>query len=84
MKHFASPSFWACYHKLPETIRDTADKNFVLLKNNSHHPALHFKKIGRYWSARIGLNYRALGTEVNGGVLWFWIGNHANYDKIIG
>jgi hypothetical protein len=84
LKHFASPSFWSCYHKLPTTVRDTADKNFVLLKSNPQHPSLHFKRVGRYWSARVGLNYRTLGTEVDDGVLWFWVGNHSEYDKTIG
>jgi hypothetical protein len=84
LKHFASPSFWSGYHKLPTTVRDTADKNFVLLKSNPQHPSLHFKRVGRYWSARVGLNYRTLGTEVDDGVLWFWVGNHSEYDKTIG
>jgi len=36
------------------------------------------------FSVRVGLSYRALGVEVEGGVLWFWIGSHADYDKIVG
>src|SRR5882724_5162926 len=36
-----------------------------------------------YWSVRVGLRYRALAAEVDGGHLWFWIGSHADYDKII-
>jgi hypothetical protein len=32
---------------------------------------------------RVGLYYRALGVAVDGGVLWFWIGTHAHYDKLI-
>jgi hypothetical protein len=84
LKHFASPSFWSCNQQLPTAIRETADKNFALLKNDTQHPSLHFKKVGKYWSARVGLSYRTLGMDVNGGVLWFWIGNHADYDKLIG
>jgi hypothetical protein len=37
----------------------------------------------RLWSARVGEQYRALGKDVEGGVLWFWIGTHADYDKLI-
>lgn len=34
-----------------------------------------FQKIGnKYWSVRAGLNYRALGVEVEVGISWFWIG----------
>lgn len=83
MKHFASPDFWACHKKLPEPIRILADKNFALLKADSHHPSLHFKKIGRFWSVRVGLYYRVLGMDVSEGILWFWIGSHADYDKLV-
>jgi hypothetical protein len=83
MRHFASPSFWAAYEKLPEPVRELADKNFALLKFDPKHPSLHFKKIDRFWSARVGLRYRALATEVDGDLIWFWIGSHADYDALI-
>jgi len=69
---------------MPAEIQAAADKNFALLKENPHHPSLHFKKIGALWSARVGDHYRALGHDVEGGVHWFWIGSHADYDKLIG
>lgn len=83
MKHFASPDFWDCYEALPEAIKKLADKNFALLKDNPYHPSLHFKKIGKYRAVRVGIYYRALATEVSDGLLWFWIGSHSAYDKIL-
>jgi hypothetical protein len=83
MKHLASDSFWFAYEKLPVDIRKLADKNFALLKENPRHPSLHFKKAGKYWSVRIGLGYRALAHELEGGLLWGWIGTHAEYDRLI-
>ncbi len=83
MKHFASPSFWVCYEKLPQPIKALADKNFSLLKNDPKHPSLHTKKAGKYWSVRVGQRYRTLCIEVEGGLLWFWIGTHAEYDKLL-
>jgi len=71
------------YDALPEDVRALADKNFNLLKNNPRHPSLHFKKIGQIWSVRVGINYRAIATEVEDGFLWVWIGSHAEYDKLI-
>lgn len=65
-------------------MRQLADKNFELLKADSRHPSLHFKRIGRYRCVRVGLHYRALGVEVPDGVLWFWIGTHAEYDALVG
>jgi hypothetical protein len=54
MKHFASRAFWEAYDRLPKPIRDLADKNYDLLKENPRHPSLQFKKVGRFWSVRIG------------------------------
>ena len=83
MKHFATPSFWEAYRGLPEAAQALADKNFKLLKDNPQHPSLHLKRIGGFWSVRIGLRYRALGQEVDDGILWFWIGSHADYDRLV-
>jgi hypothetical protein len=84
LKHLVSPKFWRLYQSLPKTIRDLADKNFKLLKADPTHPSLAFKRVGKYRSVRIGLTYRALAYEVPDGLVWFWIGNHSNYDKIVG
>ena len=62
---------------------DLADKNFVLLKSNPRHPSLRFKKVGAYRSVHVGLGYRALAVEVNEGLLWLWIGTHADYDDLL-
>ncbi len=83
MKHTASSRFWTAYHALPEDIRSLADKDFRLLKSNSRHPSLRLKRIGELWSVRVGDHYRALGFDVQGGINWFWIGTHAEYNKII-
>jgi mRNA-degrading endonuclease RelE of RelBE toxin-antitoxin system len=81
MNHFASPSFWDAYEKLPQRIQKLADKNFGLLKNNPRYPSLHLKHISNYWSVRIGKKYSAIAIEIEEGVLWFWIGTHAEYDQ---
>ena len=74
--------FWALYEKLPKDIQGLADKNFALLKENPEHSSLHLKTVGRYWSIRIGEKNRALGVEVDDqGLLWCWIGSHAEYDS---
>lgn len=83
MNQFASSEFWVCYKQLPDAIRELADKNFALLKVDPNHPSLHFKKVGRYRFARVGRDFRALSVEINDGLLWFWIGNHAEYDRLI-
>lgn len=81
--HQASPRFWGCYSRLPSAIKQLSDANFALLKQNPRHPSLHFKQIGQFWSVRVGLHYRALGVSIPGGVVWFWIGTHSEYDRLI-
>lgn len=83
MTHHASPGFWACYDALSATVSDLADKQFALLKANPQHPSLHFKRIKRFHSVRVGVHYRALAVDVPDGLLWFWIGSHADYDRIV-
>jgi hypothetical protein len=84
LKHSASPQFWTCLRALPKPVQQLSNKSFALLKSNPRHPSLHLKQIGRFWSVRIGLSYRALGVGIPDGVLWFWIGSHADYDNLVG
>lgn len=82
--HKTTPAFWEEFEKLPTHIQKLSNANFALLKINPTHPSLHFKKVGNYWSVRIGISYRALAIkkmDYFGDVLvWFWIGSHAKYD----
>jgi hypothetical protein len=55
-----------------------------LLKAHPQHPSLHFKRVGKYWSVRIGSDFRALGIDSRKGILWFWIGTHEEYERLIG
>jgi hypothetical protein len=82
--HHAAPDFWSAYRALPANIQSLADRAFALLKADPHHPSLHFKKVDRFWSVRVGLHYRALGVAMGDGILWFWIGTHAEYDRLVG
>ncbi|MDU0365200.1 hypothetical protein RWK44_33060 [Rhizobium sp. 25PS6] len=83
MKHHATPAFWEAYDRLPEQIRKLADGNFDLLKQDPRHPSLHFKRVGRFWSARVGASWRALAVSDGDDIIWFWIGSHADYDKLL-
>ena len=83
MRHFANPSFWTCYEQLPTSVQNLADKNFELLKTNSKHPSLHLKKVSKYWSARVGRKYRTIAVEIDEGLIWFWIGTHHEYERLL-
>jgi hypothetical protein len=64
-------------------VQRVADRNFEILKDSPRHPSLQFKRIGRLWSVRVGIGYRALGTAVDNDAVWFWIGSHADYDRLL-
>ena len=82
MKHLASSRFWASLEKLPADVQELARKYYGLLLSNPYHPSLHFKRLGQFWSVRVGRSYRALGVDAADGIVWFWIGTHAEYDRI--
>jgi mRNA-degrading endonuclease RelE of RelBE toxin-antitoxin system len=69
VRHFTSPAFWDCLEKLPPDVQDLAEKNFSLLKSDPDHPSLHLKKVGNYYSVRVGIHYRALAVKVPEGLL---------------
>ena len=84
MIHRATPDFWYFYRQLPTQIQDLADKCYDLLKQDPYYPSLHFKKVGRFWTIPVGIHYRAIAVEDGQEMAWFWIGHHAEYDKILG
>jgi hypothetical protein len=81
--HRTTPQFWKRFYGLPETFQQLARKNYDLLKTNPTHPSLNFKKVGKYWSVRIGLSHRALAAEDGSDFIWVWIGEHDEYDRLI-
>jgi len=83
VNHFATPGFWFHHRQLPDDIRALADRCFEILQADPRHPSLRLKKVGAFWSVRIGLHYRALARDRDQGLVWFWIGPHDRYDRLI-
>jgi hypothetical protein len=83
VRYRATPDFWYHYRQLPDEIQSLANRCYDLLKQDSRYPSLHFKKVGQFWSVRIGIHYRALAVEENDDIAWFWIGTHAEYDQLL-
>jgi hypothetical protein len=79
----AAPSFWEACNALDPEVRKLADKSFEILKHDPHHSPIRLKKTGRFWSARVGRHHRAFCVEIPDGLLWFWIGDHATYDRLV-
>ncbi|HAJ64484.1 MAG TPA: hypothetical protein DCP31_39000 [Cyanobacteria bacterium UBA8543] len=84
MKSFATPNFWDAYAALSPEMKEQARKAYRLWRENSLHPSLHFKKVGKnLWSARLTDGYRALALKKGDDYYWFWIGSHDNYDALL-
>ncbi|WP_442318809.1 ParE family toxin-like protein [Candidatus Binatus sp.] len=68
-------------------MRPLANQAYRQFVQDPLHPSLHFKQIHPtrpIWSVRIGIHYRAVGIKPHGSeIVWFWIGSHADYDKLI-
>jgi hypothetical protein len=80
-----TPEFWQLY-RAPSEVRERARAAYALFEQDPSHPGLRFKRIGLrepMYSARIGLHYRVVGLLDGDTVVWWWIGSHADYDKLI-
>jgi len=79
--------FREAFALLPNDVRRHAQRAYRLFRRDFRHPSLRFKKVdeeGQVYSVRIGLGYRALGVMEGPTVLWFWIGSHAECDRLLG
>ena len=84
MKSSALPEFWDCLEQLPPPVKKIARKNFKLWQRSPTLKSLEFKKIkADLWSVRAGSGFRALATFDDGRYLWFWIGTHDKYERLL-
>ena len=86
MRSRATPRFWAAYRELPPEIREATRKADRLFREDVRHPSLQFKKVhdrDSIYSVRVTLGYRAVGLLEDDEVTWFWIGSHAEYDRLL-
>jgi hypothetical protein len=84
VKSYAPAEFWQHYNRLPSAAQKLADKTFAFFKRDPLYPSLHFKEIRKgIWSVRIGDHYRALAKRRPDGWMWFWIGTHEEYNKLV-
>ncbi len=83
MNSWTTPEFWAAFAALSPAVRATAQRAYRLWLLNPRHGSLRFERKGRFWSARVGSGHRALAVSVPGGFLWFWIGPHDEYERML-
>jgi len=86
MRSQTTRQFWRLFFDLPDNVQRAARRAYRLFQNNPAHPGLQFKKLegeDNIYSVRIGLEYRALAVMKKDRIVWFWIGSHADYDRLI-
>jgi mRNA-degrading endonuclease RelE of RelBE toxin-antitoxin system len=86
MKSQINDDFLKAYRQLPQAIRQQARKAYRLFRDNPQHPSLNFKRVHPnqpIYSARVTRGYRTVGILVDDLIIWFWIGSHADYDKLL-
>jgi hypothetical protein len=78
--------FVPLFAALPDAVKAQARECYRLWRQNPNHPSLHFKQIHAkesLYSVRVSKDWRALGLLQENTIFWFWIGSHADYDKLI-
>ena len=83
MKSLVNPRFLKAFGSLRPEVQLRARKAYRLWKVNPRHPSLHFKKTGKVWSVRVDEAHRALGNMLEDTMIWFWIGSHDDYERLI-
>ena len=76
--------FWDLYRQLPRRVRDQARAAYRRFRTNPAHPSLHFHRLAVHsdlWSVRISQDYRAVGLVEGNTITWFWVGDHASFDR---
>ena len=74
------------FEQLPADVQQSARRAYVLFQRDRAHPSLQFKRLRadrQTYSIRIGLGYRALALRFDETLVWYWIGPHAEYDRLI-
>jgi len=78
--------FWEAYGRLPERIQERARNAYQRFERDPRHPGLRLKKVHAsepIYSVRISRDYRALGAREGDTMIWFWIGSHEDYDRLL-
>lgn len=86
MKSQAAAQFWKLYNRLPIQEQQRASKAYRLWKTNPSMPGLHFKRVSEQepiYSARVSDDYRVLGLLEGDTLIWFWIGRHDEYERLL-
>ena len=86
MKSRTTRRFWGLFENLPDDVQDRAQRAYEQFREDPAHPGLRFKRVDDdepLYSVRIGIHYRAVGLLKSDTITWFWIGSHADYERLL-
>lgn len=86
MQSHTTEAFRAHLAAAPAAIQTKAQNAYRLWSQNPAHPSLRFKKVHNtlpIYAVRIDLDWRAVGVLKEGVMVWFWIGPHSEYEKLL-
>ena len=78
--------FRRAFAALPPEIQERARHAYAAFRMSPRHPGLRLKRVHDarpIYSARVGLGHRALGMLDRDTMVWFWIGNHQEYERLL-
>ena len=78
--------FPKCFSELPPDIQERAREAYARFQNDPQHPGLRFKLVhteADVYSVRVSRDFRALGAREEDLIVWFWIGSHSDYEKLL-
>ena len=87
MQSHTTAAFRKCLDAAPAAIKLKAQSAYRLWSEDPGHPSLRFKKVHQtlpIYSVRIDLDWRAVGLLREGTMIWFWIGPHNEYERLLG
>lgn len=86
MYSHTTEEFRALLAAAPAAVQVKAKNAYRVWSDNPAHPSLRFKKVHNtlpVYSVRIDLDWRAMGVLTEGVVIWFWIGSHSEYERLL-
>ncbi|MEM9540041.1 MAG: hypothetical protein AAGA60_11150 [Cyanobacteria bacterium P01_E01_bin.42] len=86
MKSVTTEQFRRLFADLPKRIQEQTRTAYRQFKQDPSHPSLRFKKVHPtlpIYSARISKNYRVIGQLDEGIIVWFWVGSHTEYERLL-
>jgi hypothetical protein len=86
MKSVTTEKFRQLYHQAPPERKAKIRRAYKLWRENPAHPSLRFKKVHStlpIYSARVDLDWRAVGVLQDGTLVWFWVGSHQAYEALL-